>query len=152
MPSKQVNCIWCWMSLLSVVAHNSNIPQQQQQRYDGWLVEELVYYLQTQLQCWSLTQGHVLQCSVCGCHQSTIISCIFTMISNILMIILVHQVISGPTIYKVDSEKGTAERVMLPVSSTGETSLIQQSSNNVWNQYHFNLSSFPSYMLLLMEF
>jgi len=31
----------------------------------------------------------------------------------------------------VDSEKGTAERVMLPVSSTGETSLIQQSSNNV---------------------
>ena len=39
----------------------------------------------------------------------------------LILCCLVPFITAGPTIYKVDSEKNTAERVMVPVSSTGVT-------------------------------
>ena len=47
-----------------------------------------------------------------------------TMLHRILLsCVLVPLVMSGPTIYKLDQEEKTAERVMVPVSSTGVLSI-----------------------------
>ena len=47
---------------------------------------------------------------------------IVNMVHKLLILCgLVPFITAGPTIYKVDSEKNTAERVMVPVSSTGVT-------------------------------
>ena len=37
----------------------------------------------------------------------------------ILCCVLLPLIMAGPTLYKLDAEKNTAERVMIPVSSTG---------------------------------
>ena len=37
----------------------------------------------------------------------------------LVLTILVSMVMAGPTIYKIDQEKDTAESLMIPVSSTG---------------------------------
>ena len=44
-----------------------------------------------------------------------------------IICVLVPLAMTGPTIYKLDKEENTAERVMVPVSSTGE--IILKSRN-----------------------
>ena len=42
----------------------------------------------------------------------------------ILLSLLATTALAGPTVYKIDKEEGTAERVMTAVSSTGQSSRI----------------------------
>ena len=41
----------------------------------------------------------------------------------LLLSLLATTAMAGPTVYKIDQEEGTAERVMTAVSSTGQISV-----------------------------
>ena len=49
---------------------------------------------------------------------------------------------AGPTIYKIDQEEGTAERVMTAVSSTGQSSRDLANISSVFYNFHFAISPY----------
>merc|ERR1712189_24815 len=61
----------------------------------------------------------VIICSLQYCYRFYTISCYSIIMKTIIMLsILASSALSGPTVYKIDEEKNTAESVIVPVSST----------------------------------